>query len=346
MTVPQAGRSTLGHRSRRSDLRPGAPRAQAGATAGLTLRTGHVDGLVVEAGRVTGAVVDGRPVAADLVRRRVRPVQPHRPGRRPRARRCLRDRLRRPDLPAASRAPSRARWTTRWRASASTTATRSWCSCTRPATSRSLFVRPTADGALKDLRHGAAFEAACRAVPALAAWTDPERAVADQPGARRWSAAQHLPPAARPAGPGHRRGRRRHHDAHARPRDRDGLPAGRRPADAARRRRRPAHRRRAVRRVVRRAHPALGRGPRGDRRRVGGPLAGGRPRPRPTAHLDADLRRRPGRPADRPVRRSVLRDGGASGQPGAGGAARPGGLRDRLAAAVLPGARAGTTWSR
>jgi hypothetical protein len=39
-----------------------------------------------------------------------------------------------------------------------------------------VLIRPTADAALKDLRHRAAFDAACRAVPGLAAWTDPERA--------------------------------------------------------------------------------------------------------------------------------------------------------------------------
>jgi 2-polyprenyl-6-methoxyphenol hydroxylase-like FAD-dependent oxidoreductase len=39
-----------------------------------------------------------------------------------------------------------------------------------------VLIRPTADAALKDLRHGAAFDAACRAVPDLAAWTDPDRA--------------------------------------------------------------------------------------------------------------------------------------------------------------------------
>jgi 2-polyprenyl-6-methoxyphenol hydroxylase-like FAD-dependent oxidoreductase len=38
-----------------------------------------------------------------------------------------------------------------------------------------LLVRPTADRALVDLRHGAAFEAACRVVPGLSAWTDPAR---------------------------------------------------------------------------------------------------------------------------------------------------------------------------
>ena len=39
-----------------------------------------------------------------------------------------------------------------------------------------VLVRPTADAALKALRFEAAFEAACRAIPALAEWTRPDRA--------------------------------------------------------------------------------------------------------------------------------------------------------------------------
>jgi 2-polyprenyl-6-methoxyphenol hydroxylase-like FAD-dependent oxidoreductase len=39
-----------------------------------------------------------------------------------------------------------------------------------------VLVRPTADAALKALRFEAAFEAACRAIPALAEWTQPARA--------------------------------------------------------------------------------------------------------------------------------------------------------------------------
>jgi hypothetical protein len=39
-----------------------------------------------------------------------------------------------------------------------------------------LLVRPTSDAALKELRHEAAFEAACRAIPGLDQWTDPARA--------------------------------------------------------------------------------------------------------------------------------------------------------------------------
>jgi hypothetical protein len=39
-----------------------------------------------------------------------------------------------------------------------------------------LLIRPTVDAALKGLRHTAAFNAACAAVPGLAEWTDPGRA--------------------------------------------------------------------------------------------------------------------------------------------------------------------------
>jgi 2-polyprenyl-6-methoxyphenol hydroxylase-like FAD-dependent oxidoreductase len=38
-----------------------------------------------------------------------------------------------------------------------------------------VLIRPTADAALKQLRHQDAFDAACRAIPALATWTDPQR---------------------------------------------------------------------------------------------------------------------------------------------------------------------------
>jgi hypothetical protein len=38
-----------------------------------------------------------------------------------------------------------------------------------------VVVRPTADAALRGLRHDAAFDAALQAIPALAAWTDPTR---------------------------------------------------------------------------------------------------------------------------------------------------------------------------
>ena len=58
-----------------------------------------------------------------------------------------------------------------------------------------VLVRPTADAALKQLRHQDAFEAACRAIPALAAWTDPQRSRPESRRAGRRGAAQRLPAA-------------------------------------------------------------------------------------------------------------------------------------------------------
>jgi flavin-dependent dehydrogenase len=40
-----------------------------------------------------------------------------------------------------------------------------------------VLVRPTSDAGLKQLRHRELFEAACRAIPALSDWTDPDRSV-------------------------------------------------------------------------------------------------------------------------------------------------------------------------
>jgi hypothetical protein len=40
-----------------------------------------------------------------------------------------------------------------------------------------VIVRPASDAGLRQLRHRELFEAACRAIPALAAWTDPDRSV-------------------------------------------------------------------------------------------------------------------------------------------------------------------------
>lgn len=169
-----AGTVTLGSRSRRSVLER-ALRRVASDTPGLTLRVGHVDGLLCESGRVTGAVVEKVPLAADLV------VDAS--GRSSRI-----DRTTDPELeglcglayvdrtyhlmPGAAPGP-----------------------LDNPLASFSgydgyqvllflhdaghfsvLFVCPTADEALKPLRFDAVFDEACRAVPALAQWTDPDRA--------------------------------------------------------------------------------------------------------------------------------------------------------------------------
>jgi hypothetical protein len=172
--IPEVGARTVGTRSRRSVLER-ALRNTAAETPGLTLRVGHVDGLLTEDGRVTGAVVDGVRLTGDLV------VDAS--GRSSRV-----DRTTDPELeglcglayvdrtyqllPGAEPGPMDS-----------------------PLGSFSgydgyqvllflheaghfsvLFVCPTADDALKPLRLDAVFDEACRAVPALALWTDPARA--------------------------------------------------------------------------------------------------------------------------------------------------------------------------
>jgi 2-polyprenyl-6-methoxyphenol hydroxylase-like FAD-dependent oxidoreductase len=146
---------------------------------GLALRTGHVDGLVLDHGHVVGARVGGSVIAADLV------------------------------VDASGRAGRLGRTTAR-DAGAELEGDCGMVYVDRtyklrpgaepgPMTSPIAYVadfdgyqclvflhesghfsvvvvRPTADTALKELRFGAAFEAACRAIPALAEWTDPARA--------------------------------------------------------------------------------------------------------------------------------------------------------------------------
>jgi len=172
--IPEAGARIVGSRSRRSVLER-ALRSAASVTPRMTLHVGHVDGLLVDDGRVRGAVVDKVPLTADLV------VDAS--GRSSRI-----DRTTDPELeglcglayvdrtyqlvPGAEPGPM-----------------------DNPLGSFSeydgyqvllflhdaghfsvLFVCPTADDALKPLRLDAVFDAACRAVPALALWTDPDRA--------------------------------------------------------------------------------------------------------------------------------------------------------------------------
>ena len=140
---------------------------------GLALRVGHVDCLLEERGSVVGAVVDGTRVEADLV------VDAS--GRASRLSgsldalggacgmayvdRCYRL------LPGAE--PGPVSNVIGWFGSFD-----GYQVLLFPQ-ERGCFsvvlVRPTADAALKQLRHQDAFEAACRAIPVLSAWTDPQR---------------------------------------------------------------------------------------------------------------------------------------------------------------------------
>ncbi len=168
----------VGMLSRRSTFER-ALRHAAWEQPGLTLRTGHVDGLVLDHGHVVGARVGGSQVAADLV-----VDASGRAGRLGRT--SERDggaelegdcglvyvdrtyKLRPRAEPGPMTSPI------------AYVADFDGYQCLVFLHESGHFsvvvVRPTADTALKELRFEAAFEAACRAIPALAEWTDPARA--------------------------------------------------------------------------------------------------------------------------------------------------------------------------
>jgi 2-polyprenyl-6-methoxyphenol hydroxylase-like FAD-dependent oxidoreductase len=174
--VPGMGVVPAGHRSRR-DTFERALRTTADSVPGLTVRQGHVDAVVSSAGRVRGIQVDGTPVEADLV-----VDASGRSGRSVDAQRA----------PASVGGPCGMAYVDRqyrlhdgaepgpmsnalaWQGNFDGFQVLVFLH--EQGHFSVVLVRPTADAALKDLRHRAAFEAACRAIPGLAAWTDPERA--------------------------------------------------------------------------------------------------------------------------------------------------------------------------
>ena len=146
---------------------------------GLTLRTGHVDGLVVDRGQVVGARVDGSLVEADLVvdasgragrlgRSSAQGGDPELDGDCGLAYVDRTYRLRPGAEPGPMVSPI------------AYMADFDGYQCLvflhEAGHFSVVLVRPTADAALKALRFEAAFEAACRAIPALAEWTQPDRA--------------------------------------------------------------------------------------------------------------------------------------------------------------------------
>ncbi len=156
-----------------------ALRRAAASTPRLQVVQGHVDGLLERAGRVVGARVDGALVEADLV-----VDAAGRSGRLDRT----------PTLVGGDTGIAYVNRTYRLRRGADRGPMSSpiawfgafdgYAAIVFPH-ERGHFtvvvVRPTADPALRDLRHDAAFDAALRAIPALAAWTDPARAAATSP---------------------------------------------------------------------------------------------------------------------------------------------------------------------
>jgi 2-polyprenyl-6-methoxyphenol hydroxylase-like FAD-dependent oxidoreductase len=174
--LPGVGTVPAGHRSRR-DTFERALRTTAATTHGLTIRPGHVDGVLTSDGQVRGIVVDGVPVAADLV-----VDASGRSGHSV-------DGLRAPTTVGGMCGMAYVDREYRLRDGAEPGPMSNALAWQADLDGwqvlvflheRGFFsvvlIRPTADAALKDLRHQAAFDAACRVVPGLAAWTDPERA--------------------------------------------------------------------------------------------------------------------------------------------------------------------------
>jgi 2-polyprenyl-6-methoxyphenol hydroxylase-like FAD-dependent oxidoreductase len=174
--IPGVGQVRGGHRSRRDTFERALREASAGVP-GLSVRQGHVDALFSTGGRVTSIVVGGGRLEADLV------IDAS--GRAGRATSAVR-------VPSTVGGPCGMAYVDRlyrlrdgaepgpmanplaWQGDFDGYQTivflheRGYFSV--------LLVRPTAYTALKDLRHEAAFEAACRAIPGLAEWTDSDRA--------------------------------------------------------------------------------------------------------------------------------------------------------------------------
>jgi 2-polyprenyl-6-methoxyphenol hydroxylase-like FAD-dependent oxidoreductase len=175
---PAGSRRQLGVLSRRSTFER-ALRDAAAKQPGLTLRTGHVDGLAFDRGQVVGARVNGSLVEADVVvdasGRAGRLGRTSAQGRGPEldgdcglAYVDRTYRLR----PGADPGPM----VTPLAYMADFDGYQCLVFLHEAGHFSVVLVRPTADAALKALRFDAAFEAACRAIPALAEWTRPDRA--------------------------------------------------------------------------------------------------------------------------------------------------------------------------
>lgn len=165
-----------GMRSRRETLER-ALRETVVGEPGLEVRQGHVDEVLVRDGRAVGLRVDGAEVPADLV------IDAS--GRAGRVTRDLRpapavygdtgvayvDRQYRL-LPGAE--PGRMSNPLAWQADLDGYQVIVFLH--EGGIFSVLIVRPVEESGLVGLRHEAAFEAACRAIPGLAEWTDPARA--------------------------------------------------------------------------------------------------------------------------------------------------------------------------
>jgi 2-polyprenyl-6-methoxyphenol hydroxylase-like FAD-dependent oxidoreductase len=176
LDVPGGPRVPIGLRCRRQTFET-ALRAAALAMPGLTLHAGHADAVATDGTRATGVLVDGALLPADLV------VDAS--GRAGRVTAGLR-------APAEVGGPCGIAYVDRqyqlhpgadpgpllnpiaWQADLDGYQVIVFLH--EHGTFSVLVVRPTVDRALLPLRHDVAFDAAVRAVPGLADWTDPDRA--------------------------------------------------------------------------------------------------------------------------------------------------------------------------
>lgn len=171
--VPGAGQVFAGMRSRRITLEL-ALRSAAVNQAGLTLLCGHVDEVIDVGGRAAGIRADGSAIDADLVL--------DASGRSSRVTRALRSA---PQIggPCGIAYVDRPYQLLDGASTPPMTNVIAWQGdydgyqvivfLHERGIFSTLIVRNTSDRTLVPLRHNAAFDAAARAIPGLAAWTDP-----------------------------------------------------------------------------------------------------------------------------------------------------------------------------
>ena len=170
-TLPDGRRIPGGMRSRRETFER-ALRAAVVGTPGLSLRPGHVDAVTLDGTRVTGVRVDGADLVVDASGRA---------GRTTRALRAAPTLIGRTGVAYVDRQyrlrpgadPGPMTNPLAWQADLDGYQVIVFRHERGPFSV--LIVRPTLDPDLALLRHEAAFDAACRAIPGLDAWTDPER---------------------------------------------------------------------------------------------------------------------------------------------------------------------------
>ncbi len=172
---PRGDKVVIGVRSRRQTFET-ALRAAASTQPGLTIRRGHVDAVIVDERRARGLIVDGQVLPADLVL--------DASGRAGRATRNIRT------APTVGGSCGIAYVDRQYQLREGadpgpTTNAIAWQSDLdgyqviiffhERGIFSVLIVRPTAARDFIHLRHRPVFEAACRAIPGLSTWTDPDR---------------------------------------------------------------------------------------------------------------------------------------------------------------------------